>query len=460
MKQKFVDILEQCIRLMITGVPLENCLEKFPDHASELNQLLKTAELMNSLQVEKIPLDAKAQNQMKLLALAESLSSGSKRGKNIFSIYWLDLPVRKVLQSMDFLRPLAGRLILALGIAGIFIIFSGSLLITSAKSLPGDSLYPVKRVVEDIKVYLAPSREVRNEYEHVYSEERVDEVFELMGLAREQKISFEGIISSMDGSNWTVNDIPVFIQPDTMIIVGIDGANVMVPGMYVEVDGNTSIQGRVYANEIHLREYQIIGIVEEISAETLKIWGIPINISPYTQIDPGIKVGDEATVLIRSEDDLLEALAILLEMHPELTIKTDYSSENTATQLKYSQTDYGDEQSLFGTLEIVSPDYWVVSGQKFYIISDTEISEEISIGDVIYVKYIIEPNGSFTAVEIEVGDDGGISREIDQQETLEHLEDQDDHDSSEDTESDGGVTDESEDHGEPEEAADPTDNQP
>ena len=334
MKQKFEDILEQCISLMITGVPLENCLEKIPEHASELNQLLKTAELMNSLQVEKIPLDAKAQNQMMLLAQAESLRSGTKRGKNLSSINWLALPVRIVLQSMDFVRPLAGRLILALGIASILIVFSGGLLITSAKSLPGDSLYPVKRVVEDIKVYLAPSREVRNEYEHIYSEKRVDEVFELMGLAREQKISFEGIVSSMDGSNWTVSDIPVNIQPDTMMIVGIDGANVIAPGMYVEVEGNTSMQGRVYANEIHLREYQINGIVEEVSAESLKIWGISISISPFTQIDPGMKVGDEVTVLIRSEDDGLEALAILLEMHPEPTIQTNYSSVNYSNTIR------------------------------------------------------------------------------------------------------------------------------
>jgi hypothetical protein len=347
-------------------------------------------------------------------------------------------------------------LILALGIASIFIVFSGGLLITSAKSLPGDSLYPVKRVVEDIKVYLAPSREVQNEYEHVYSEKRVDEVFELMGLAREQKISFEGIVSSMDGPNWNVSDIPVIIQPDTMIIVGIDGANVIAPGMFVEVEGNTSMQGRVYANEIHLREYRINGIVEEISAEILKIWGIPIKILPYTQIDPGIKVGDEATVLIRSEDDRLEALAILLEMHPELSIQTDYYSENTATSLEYSQTDDGDEQSLIGTLEIVSPNYWVVSGQNFYIISETEISEEIRIGDVIHVRYIIEPNGSFTAVEM-ISDVEEKSGETDELDTPDQIDEEDDHGTSDDTESDGDGTEESDDHGESEEEAEPTD---
>ena len=52
---------------------------------------------------------------------------------------------------------------------------------------------------------------------------------------------------------------------------------------------------------------------------------------------------------------------------------------------------------LIGTLEIVSPNYWVVSGQNFYIISDTEISEEISIGDVIYGQIYDRTNGSFTA---------------------------------------------------------------
>ncbi len=456
MKQKLIDDLEKCISAMIAGVPMEKSLHDFPDHATELNKLLKIAELVNSLHVGLIPLDAKVKNRNELLGQAERFRVENKQGNNLLSIEWLPLFIRNVFQSVSNVRPLAGRVILALIVAGLLLLFSGGLLVTSAKSLPGDLLYPVKRVVEDIKVYLAPSLEVRHEFENIYSEKRVDEVVQLMGLAREQQISFEGIVSSMDGLNWKVSDIRVIINPETTIFVGIDGVNGIVPGMLVEVEGNTSSKGWVYANEIHLREYRLNGIVEELNAKILKISGIQIAILPITQIDPGIQVGDEVTVLIRSEDDGLVALAILREMPAESTKETNFSTEIMPTPDLYPINNGGEERFIIGTLEIVTTTYWVVSGQDFYIISGTEISEDINIGDVISVKYIIEPNGSFTAYEIDSKNDADMSGEIDEQGSIEQMEEQDEHRTSEATSSDGDETEENEHDSEPEGTPEPT----
>src|SRR4030066_664915 len=195
-------------------------------------------------------------SRIKLLSLAERLRIEHKTESRDGLSGWFLKSGKHIMQSLSFIRPFAGRMAMALGIAGLFLLFSGGLLITSAKSLPGDSLYPLKRAVEDIKVYLAPSDEIRHEYEDAYSQKRVEEVNLLIGLTREQKISFEGIISSMDESQWGVSGIPVVIHPDTVIVAGVDGRNAIVPGMWVEVEGNTGSQGQVYANEIHLREYQ------------------------------------------------------------------------------------------------------------------------------------------------------------------------------------------------------------
>ena len=455
MKQKLIDDLEKCISAMIAGVPMEKSLQDFPDHAIELNKLLKTAELVNSFCVEIIPLDAKAKSQNELLGQAERFRVGNKQGKNSLSIEWLTFSIRNVFQSVSNVRPLAGRVILALIVVGLLLLFSGGLLVTSAKSLPGDSLYPVKRVVEDIKVYLAPSLEVRHEFEHIYSEKRVDEVVKLMGLAREQQISFEGIVASMDGLNWKVSDIRVIINPDTTIFVGTDGVNGIFPGMLVEVEGNTSSEGWVYAIEIHLREYRLNGIVEELNSKNLKISGIQIAILPITQIEPGIQVGDEVTVLIRSEDDGLVALTILGEMHPESTKETNFSTEITPTTEPNPIKDGGEERFIIGTLEMVSTNYWVVSGRDYYIISETEISEDINIGDLISVKYVIEPNGSFTAYEIDSKNNADMPGEIDEQESIEHMEEHDEHRTSEATSSESDETEEGEHDSEPEGTPEP-----
>jgi hypothetical protein len=98
---------------------------------------------------------------------------------------------------------------------------------------------------------------------------------------------------------------------------------------------------------------------------------------------------------------------------------------------------------------MVSTNYWVVSGQDFNIIRGTDISEDSNIGDVISVKYIIEPNGSFTAYEIDSKNDADISGEIDEQESIEHMEEQDEHRTSEATSSDVDETEEREEDSEP-----------
>jgi hypothetical protein len=200
---------------------------------------------------------------------------------------------------------------LVFGITALFILLSGGLVIASAKSLPGDSLYPVKLAVEDITVYLVPSREIKHEYEVNYSQQRVDEVIRLIGLNRIQTISFEGVLEEKSISGWKVSGIPVIIQTDTTLVGGLKGTDPYMIGSVVEVEGITNSQGGVTATEIHLRQYQFIGTVEKIDKTSWEISGVKLSITPRTQIEDGIQVGDEVSVLIRSEDNELYAISIL-----------------------------------------------------------------------------------------------------------------------------------------------------
>src|SRR4030042_3994182 len=283
MKSELSDNLENCIKLMDACFPVEDCLEKYPKFSLDLKQLLDTAQVINELRVENIPSNAMEHSRIKLLSLAERLRIEHKTESRDGLSGWFLKSGKHIMQSLSFIRPFAGRMAMALGIAGLFLLFSGGLLITSAKSLPGDSLYPLKRAVEDIKISLAPSREVRHDYEDAYSQQRVEEVRKLVGLAREQQISFEGTITSMDGSHWSVSGIPVMIQPDTMIIDGPNGIDSFFAGMEIEVEGNTSSQGWVFADEVHLREFQFTGIVEEINTHKWQVSGTPLLITASSQ---------------------------------------------------------------------------------------------------------------------------------------------------------------------------------
>ena len=399
MNHNLIDALDSCIRLMEAGTSFEDCLAIYPKLAPKLRGLLQTADELNDLWVEQIPVKTMTQNRIQLISHAHGLLPAKKQGLTDSINDWLSFTVRQLWQSI---RPVSSRLILALAITGIFILFSGGLLRTSAKSLPGDSLYPVKRAVEDIRVYLAPNHEVQHEYEEEYSQQRVDEVTKLMGLAREQQISFEGIVISMNDSQWIVSGIPVNILPDTIFVTGAEGT--IEPGMRVEVEGKTNLEGRVSAHEIHLREYQFVGIVENITSRNWLISGISVLTSSSTQIDTGILVGDEVTVLIRSEDKALFALAILRELHARGTSTAIPFPMITLTPLNDEIDGNDEEQQMNGILEKVGLNYWVVSGEVYYIIGETHIDADINIGDYVSIKYLIESNGSFTAIEISKSD--------------------------------------------------------
>jgi hypothetical protein len=419
MNQNLIDAVEKCLRSMEAGVPLEDCIKEYPDLAPEINDILVTAKDVMSLRGEQVPIESLNQSRKKLLAGAKLLLSKDKPNTSSSIINRLFKPVRQILQGFSSLSPLAGRLVFAFGIAGLLILFSGGLLITSAKSLPGDSFYPVKRAVEGISVHLVPNNEFRSEYEDSYSQQRVAEVKRLIDLKRIQRISFEGILESITNSSWIVSGIPVNLQGDTAIVGGFNGAQSFELGSVVEVEGVTNAQGWVAANEIHLREYQFIGMVEKIDAKSWQISGIQFLITSRTQIDPGIRVDDDATVLIRSEDNGLYALAILREVHPTTTPNTPQSIPAKPIPSENPSPNTEEDHQILGTLNNITGSYWVISGHIIYIVGDTHISGDIKIGDSLSVNYRVEPNGSSTAIEIDKIDNVDHPEEYQSQETPE-----------------------------------------
>jgi len=420
MNQRLIDAFESCIELMEANVPLEDCIKKYPDLESELREILKTAKDVMDLREEQVPIEAMNRNRAKLLSQAKFLVSNGEHKTLVSLVNWLVKPIRRILNGIPSISPFAGRLGLVVAITGLLILFSSGLVITSAKSLPGDSLYSIKRAVEDISVRLVPNREVGSEYEFNYSQQRVTEVKRLIELKRIQRISFEGILESISSSGWIVSGIPISITSDTSIVGGHEGSQSFLPGSEVEVEGITNVQGWVAATEIHLREYDFIGMVEKITANYWQISGIQFLITSRSQIDVGIREGDDVTVLVRSEDSGLYALAILHTVHPFATPDILQPNLTTPMPSEVPAPTVEENHQNSGILEKISGNYWVVDGQIIYIVGDTHISDGINIGDSISVNYKVEANGSYTAVEIEKIENDEHPDEYQPQETPEY----------------------------------------
>jgi hypothetical protein len=332
MNRKQSDMLNACIKKLEGGSSLEDCFNQYPDLTKEMRATLQTITALLSVSVEHVPTEAINQSRTNLLAQVRLVAKdgGNRRTHSPAQQQnWL----QRRRHEPASLSPIASRIGLILGMTLLLIILSGGLVITSAKSLPGDTLYPVKIAVEDIRVQLIGNQEVRNEYEINNSQQRVEEVRRLLALQRSQLISFEGVVQSIENNDhWIVDGITVQVSSATNYIGRLAAKQLIIPGVVIEVEGRTTNQGWVVANEIHLRKYQLQGKVEIINTSSWTIAGNPVNIISNTHIDEGIKVGDEVEVTVQSTDTAVVALAIhLVEQPTEIpeTESTEIGAQGT-----------------------------------------------------------------------------------------------------------------------------------
>jgi hypothetical protein len=314
MNQIDIQQLDKCIQMMFDGASLDDCKKLYPNLSNEVIANLELAIATMELGKFEISTEQMNKNRDALLEKArdyrENIADLSLRKTS-----WLAGLLNRIPKSQPIMQ-FAGRMVIVLVITATLVIFSRGLVITSAKSLPGDTLYPIKRAVEDIRVYLTANQSNKHAYEEDYNLERVGEVIRLLAINRVQKISFEGTVEEMTSSRWTVSGISVNIQPDTTMLAGLSNISNFTIGSVVEVEGITDGMGSVDAKEIHLRQYELEGKVEIIDSNTWQISGFKIPVSSGTKIENGIVVGDTVLVLINSEDDGLYAASIQIKGQP------------------------------------------------------------------------------------------------------------------------------------------------
>ena len=155
MNQREIDALEKCIEQVNAGIPVEECLNQTTDLTPEMVEILKhTSDLMR-LGENQVSAEQMKRSLAKLLSQAEKMSVEETKSTPERRPVSLGMRIGELLRGGLLLRPVLSRMALVLGITALLILLSGGLVITSAKSLPGDSLYPVKLAVEDITVYLS-----------------------------------------------------------------------------------------------------------------------------------------------------------------------------------------------------------------------------------------------------------------------------------------------------------------
>jgi hypothetical protein len=382
------EALEVCLAALSTGVDLETCLTLYPDLAEELRPALEAAQAAQSARVETIPPQAMRHSRERLLAAGAQL-----RPRRRFALLPIGLP-------RAALAALAVTVALLLGWSGL----RGA----SAEALPGDPLYPIKRADENMRLQLSLSSTARRSLESSYIQRRAEEVSSLLGLGRVALVAFEGVVTDQSADRWLVQGIRVFLTPQTKIFGDIQ------IGMRIEVEGETQAGGWVLAHELRLRSLEIVGVVESIGPQTWRIAGVELQILPNTQIDPGIRVGDEVVVLATFGDEgVLSARAILRMMSAAPTATAPPAPtpapppSPTPTQERSPEANE-QEVDFTGVVEAIGDNAWTIGGHTVAISGRTEIDDAIEIGAEVSVHALVGVDGSLAAVEISLvqGDNG------------------------------------------------------
>ncbi|HEX9680533.1 MAG TPA: DUF5666 domain-containing protein [Anaerolineales bacterium] len=174
----------------------------------------------------------------------------------------------------------------------------GGLAAASANALPDSPLFPLKLVAEGLRLELTVGSQARIALQEIQSNHRVDEVRQLLAQRRLARVAFEGVLQSKAETVWHVAGITVDVPLDTYETRGI------IPGMTVEVHGQTMTSGRFLAEAIHLAGFTFKAAVQSMEG-TPGVWTIAdrtVLVTQDTVVDPGIHIGDVVVVSVHTHD--------------------------------------------------------------------------------------------------------------------------------------------------------------
>ncbi|MGD2157559.1 MAG: DUF5667 domain-containing protein [Anaerolineales bacterium] len=246
MNHKFESILDECLERIAAGARLEECLEQHPQHAEELRPLLTAANFARTAPRPQASPEAIQHSRVKMLATLESKLNPQPVSKISFSRFTSRLTkfftgIGKEKMNMKLTTRFA-IIILAL-----FVIISGGATAASARSLPGDVLYPVKTTVERVQLLLTTDPDARHALEQRFQGMRWDEIKAVLEDGRSVEIELKGIVTALDENSIAIGDF-VFSLEDIQI------PSVVQVGSVVEIKGVTQADGTIIVLKISLED--------------------------------------------------------------------------------------------------------------------------------------------------------------------------------------------------------------
>lgn len=217
-----IDALEFCLHETENGVDVEAALTRFPEFKDELRPILETAVKARAMAVSEPNPEVVRRSRARVMQHAAAIRESRNPKRRIF--------------------PTLQRLGLSFALATVFLLSGGGIVNASASSLPGESLYPVKRGWESLRLFFVFDVAVREFMQNEFESERLHEANELLVEGRNEIIRIAGVFMQVNGLSY-VSGLQVI--PPVGMPIPADGDAVIVTG-------HTNAQGyiEVYSFEI------------------------------------------------------------------------------------------------------------------------------------------------------------------------------------------------------------------
>ena len=211
MSRKFDTVLDDCMDLLRAGVGVEDCLARYPEHAEELRPLLSLASAVKGIPTPRPDLASVDANRLRMLDAVQNTAALNRQRSPVMS-GWLGRLVRGP-QNRPLFRT-------ALGLATVLILMSLSaavLFASASDTLPGQTLYPVKRFAENVRLSLTLDAAARQHLRTEFRLERQREVMEILESRQQATLEFRSPLDEIGDGYWIVGGLRVIVGDDAVI---------------------------------------------------------------------------------------------------------------------------------------------------------------------------------------------------------------------------------------------------
>ncbi len=333
------DALENCLEAVERGASIENAVRRHPKLAAELRPLLAAALVARNSSRVHVPLDVRKRGRERLLQRALEAESAGRAA-----------PRRMI--------PVFPRLALTVTLLVALVLTSTGLVSASSGSLPGQQLYPVKRTWESVRLWFVFAPAERDLLESDYEQERLNEIYELLGKRMEAPIAFSGLLARQIDGNWLISGIPVMVSSST-VLPGTpiaDGAPVTVVGM-------TSADGLVQARQIQVLQPGV---------------ALP-PLEPSHDGEQASSTGSEG------------AGAFATPAAPSTPASQSGNPASQPQQVTYQ---------FSGVVQSIKGNVWQINGQTVYV-DGADVAVQVGVGSLVKFQGYYSPDGRFNVTSIQ-----------------------------------------------------------